>query len=157
MEVVPEAVAMGCIAHDSLVFEAEAFIEMASAGIVFEDIEKEAMSVKFVERHAHEFREDATAETTLWDSDNDALELDGARVFAEAAKDGVGLYLAGFGFADVIARIARGEGGAMAILAPLADEPPGYRGAFDGNDGRDVGECGKAEKHGAVGIVLSQA
>lgn len=156
MQVEPAAIAMSGFAHYPLVFESQALIEVARAGVVFEDVEEEAMSVEFAESDADDFGENAATRALAGCSDNDALQLDGAGIFAKAAEDHVGID-AGSGLVDVVASVGTGEGGAMAVFAPLANILAGNWIALERHDGGHIGGVGEAKGHGDKWILANGA
>jgi len=158
-KVVVFAVGEGGFAQRAFINEAEALIEMTGAGVGLEDIEKEAVGVVLFKDHADELGEDLAAEAALRRADGDALELDGAGGFGEAAEDGVGGEAArdlirSAGVDDEVAGVGGGERGAVTVFAPLADEGAVLGERLDGEDGGDVGERGGAEEHGEVRWII---
>ena len=147
VQIEPAAVAVSGFAHDPFIFESEALVEVAGAGVVFKDIEEEAVSAEIAEGDVEDFRENATTRALAGCSDDDPLQLDGAGVFTETTEDYIGVDVAA-GLVDVVASVGTGEGGAMAVFAPLADILAGDWIALEGHDGRDVCGGGGAKGHG---------
>lgn len=155
MQVEPAAVAVSGFAHDAFVLESEALVEVASAGVVVEDVEKESVCAEFAEGDPDDLAENEASEATSGRGDDDSLEFDGAGAFGEAAEDHVGVY-AGAVLVDVVAGVFACDGDAMTVFAPLTNELAAGRSAFDGEDCGDVVDGGEAKGHGDWKIVGQQ-
>jgi len=138
MEVEVAAVAESCVAHDALVDEAEAFVEVTRTGIVLEDVEEKTMRVEIFEGQLKEIGEDFAPQATPRCRHYDAFDLECAGVLAQPAQDDVGLEVADGRVSYKIAGVAAGEGSAMTFLTPLAYERLSARRALQGNDAGDV-------------------
>ena len=156
MQVEPAAIAMSGLTHDSLIFEAEALVQVACAGVVLEDVEEETMGAQLAETDPNDLGEDASAEAAFRYPDDDSLQFDRAGVLAESAEDDVSVDAAA-GVAYVVAGVAAGQRGFVALRAPLSDELTGYRIALESDDGGDVGGSRNAEEHGNSKIVSAAA
>src|ERR1700741_617823 len=75
-QVAIRSVALGGVAHQALIDESEALVEMAGPGVVLVDIEEEPVSVKLLEGDADQFFENPAAQTALRSADHDPLQLD---------------------------------------------------------------------------------
>src|SRR6202035_4697627 len=113
------AAAFAGFAHYAFIDEAEALVKVTGAGVVFVDVEVEAVGAEVVEDGAHKLVEDATAESLAGRGDDEALELDGAGGFLDAAEKGEGAdAAAGVGVADEVAGVGAGECCEVAFFRP---------------------------------------
>src|SRR6185503_7673125 len=149
VQIEPAAIAVSGLAHDALVFESETFVEVASAGVVLEDVEKEAVSIEFAEGDADDLGENAAAQTLSGLGDDYSLQFDGAGILAEAAEDYIRIDVAGL-VVDIVAGIAADQGCVVALFAPLADIQTGHGIALERENCRDVRGGGGAERHGTA-------
>ena len=143
--------------HQAFFDETKAPIKMEGARIVVKNIKEKAMCMELLKGHGKEFDENPAAETLARRMDDQALQLDRAGGFGEAANNGESAerariwWIGDFAFriADEVAGVGTEEGRAMPLFTPLADETGGLRQALQGDDGGDVFRECRAEEHGA--------
>src|ERR1700761_9834416 len=111
---------------------------MAGAGVVLEYVEKEPVCVQVFEGYPDDFAENVAAEASSGRGHHNPLQFDSAVVFAQSAKDDIGLQRAGGSLADQIAHIVGLHCGTVACFAPLADKFTSKRCLFQGEDGGNV-------------------